>query len=90
MSFLPVNKQFDQIKRGCEEIIPENQLLDKLKRSYDSNTPLRVKLGCDPSRPDLQCWPWCCTAKASAFSRFGTSINSCYWRFYRHDWRSLR
>ena len=53
MSFLPVDKQFDQIKRGCEEIIPENQLLDKLKRSYDSNTPLRVKLGCDPSRPDL-------------------------------------
>ena len=53
MSFLPVNKQFDQIKRGCEEIIPENQLLDKLKRSFDSNTPLRVKLGCDPSRPDL-------------------------------------
>lgn len=53
MSFLPVNKQFDHIKRGCEEIIPENQLLDKLKRSYDSNTPLRVKLGCDPSRPDL-------------------------------------
>ena len=53
MSFIPVDKQFDQIKRGCEEIIPENQLLDKLKRSYDSNTPLRVKLGCDPSRPDL-------------------------------------
>ena len=53
MSFLPVNNQFDQIKRGCKEIIPENQLLDKLKRSYDSNTPLRVKLGCDPSRPDL-------------------------------------
>ena len=53
MSFLPVNNQFDQIKRGCEEIIPENQLLDKLKRSFDSNTPLRVKLGCDPSRPDL-------------------------------------
>ena len=53
MSFLPVNNQFDQIQRGCEEIIPENQLLDKLKRSYDSNTPLRVKLGCDPSRPDL-------------------------------------
>ena len=53
MSFIPVDKQFDQIKRGCDEIIPENQLLDKLKRSYDSNTPLRVKLGCDPSRPDL-------------------------------------
>ncbi len=53
MSFLPVNNQFDKIKRGCEEIIPENQLLDKLKRSFDSNTPLRVKLGCDPSRPDL-------------------------------------
>jgi tyrosyl-tRNA synthetase len=43
----------DLIKRGASEIIPEEDLLKKLERSIKTNTPLRVKLGCDPSRPDL-------------------------------------
>jgi len=43
----------DLIKRGASEIIPEEDLIKKLERSIKTNTPLRVKLGCDPSRPDL-------------------------------------
>ncbi len=43
----------DLIKRGVSEIIPEEDLVMKLERSIKTNTPLRVKLGCDPSRPDL-------------------------------------
>ena len=43
----------DLIKRGASEIIPEEDLVKKLERSIETNTPLRVKLGCDPSRPDL-------------------------------------
>ena len=43
----------DLIKRGTSEIIPEEDLVKKLERSIKTNTPLRVKLGCDPSRPDL-------------------------------------
>ncbi len=43
----------DLIKRGASEIIPEEDLVKKLERSIKTNTPLRVKLGCDPSRPDL-------------------------------------
>ena len=53
MTFLPVNEQFALIQRGAEEIIPEDDLKKKLEESRESNTPLTIKLGCDPSRPDL-------------------------------------
>ena len=43
----------DVIKRGTSEIIPEEDLVKKLERSIKNNKPLNVKLGCDPSRPDL-------------------------------------
>ena len=45
--------QLGLIKRGVEEIIPEEQLIEKIKDSIKNNTQLQVKLGCDPSRPDL-------------------------------------
>ena len=53
MGFLPVNDQMDLIRRGVEEIIPEDELVKKLERSQSENIPLIIKLGCDPSRPDL-------------------------------------
>lgn len=53
MSFPSLNEQMDLIKRGVSEIIPENDLVQKIERSIKSNKPLNVKLGCDPSRPDL-------------------------------------
>ena len=53
MGFLPVNDQMDLIRRGVEEIIPEDELVKKLERSQSKNIPLIIKLGCDPSRPDL-------------------------------------
>ena len=51
--FPPVNEQIDVIRRGCAEIIPEEDLSRKLELSFKKNQPLTVKLGCDPSRPDL-------------------------------------
>src|SRR5512143_3936040 len=53
MTFPPIHEQMDLIRRGAVEIIPEEELLRKLERSVSTGTPLRVKLGCDPSRPDL-------------------------------------
>ena len=53
MKFLSVDKQLELIKRGTEEIIPEEELRGKLERSIKTNKPIIVKLGCDPSRPDL-------------------------------------
>lgn len=43
----------DIIRRGASEIIPEEDLVRKIEKSIKTNKPLRVKLGCDPSRPDL-------------------------------------
>jgi tyrosyl-tRNA synthetase len=53
MAFLPVREQLEIIKRGTVEIVPEAELIQKLERSFSTNTPLRIKLGCDPTRPDL-------------------------------------
>ena len=53
MAFLPVDKQLELISRGTEEVIPLKDLRKKLEKSIKDNKPLTIKLGCDPSRPDL-------------------------------------
>lgn len=53
MAFPSVNEQMELLRRGAEQIIPEDELVAKLERSLKDNRPLKIKLGCDPSRPDL-------------------------------------
>ncbi len=53
MPFPPLNEQMDLIRRGVAEIIPEEALVQKIEKSLKSQKPLKAKLGCDPSRPDL-------------------------------------
>lgn len=53
MPFPPLNEQMDVIRRGVAEIIPEESLVQKIENSLKTQKPLNVKLGCDPSRPDL-------------------------------------
>ncbi len=53
MGFPSVEEQMEVIRRGTVEIIPEEELEDKLKKSLEENRPLKIKLGCDPTRPDL-------------------------------------
>jgi len=48
-----IDKQLEIIKRGTAEIIPEEELIEKLKRSIKEDRPLRVKLGLDPTAPDI-------------------------------------
>jgi tyrosyl-tRNA synthetase len=43
----------DLIRRGTAEIIREEDLARKIERAIATQAPLTVKLGCDPSRPDL-------------------------------------
>jgi tyrosyl-tRNA synthetase len=40
-------------RRGCEELIPEDEWLKKLARSEATGVPLRIKLGLDPTAPDI-------------------------------------
>jgi tyrosyl-tRNA synthetase len=53
INFPPIKEQMELIKRGASEIIPEEELIRKLEKSIKEGKPLIVKLGCDPSRPDL-------------------------------------
>jgi tyrosyl-tRNA synthetase len=39
--------------RGCEELLPQNEWLAKLARSEATGVPLRIKLGLDPTAPDI-------------------------------------
>ena len=40
-------------RRGCDELLPEADWLKKLQRSEATGTPLRIKLGLDPTAPDI-------------------------------------
>lgn len=52
-NFLPPEEQLALIQRGTHEIISEDELLKKLEKSRETNTPLRIKAGFDPTAPDL-------------------------------------
>jgi tyrosyl-tRNA synthetase len=52
-TFAPVEEQFAALRKGAAEIIREEDLRARLERSRASGTPLRVKLGVDPTAPDL-------------------------------------
>lgn len=46
---IPIEEQLASIKRGVDEILPEDELVKKLKE----DRPLRIKAGFDPTAPDL-------------------------------------
>jgi len=52
-TFAPVDEQLTYIKKGTAEIIREADLRAKLEKSRATGKPLRVKLGMDPTAPDL-------------------------------------
>jgi len=48
-----VAEQLALIKKGCQEIIREEELKEKLEKALKTGKPLRVKAGFDPTAPDL-------------------------------------
>ena len=71
MFFPPLNEQMDLIKRGTSEIIPEEELVQKLEKSLKENKPLNIKLGCDPTRPDLHLGHSVVLRKLAQFQQLG-------------------
>ncbi len=49
----PADEQFEYLKKGCVEIIQEDELRAKLARSIKEKKPLKVKVGFDPTAPDI-------------------------------------
>lgn len=50
---LTPQEQMRIILKGVDTVVSEEELLQKLKRSYEQKKPLTVKLGLDPSAPDI-------------------------------------
>ena len=74
MSFIETSKQIDIISSNCEEILPENELVQKIEKSKKNNIPLNIKLGCDPSRPDLHIGHSVVLNKLKQFQTLGHNI----------------
>ncbi|GAA5647065.1 tyrosine--tRNA ligase [Vibrio proteolyticus] len=59
-----------EIKRGVEELIPEEELIEKLKEGR----PLRIKLGADPTAPDIHLGHTVILNKLRAFQELGHDV----------------
>ncbi|AOE50717.1 tyrosine--tRNA ligase [Kangiella sediminilitoris] len=61
---------FEELKRGADEILPEEELLEKLKLGR----PLKIKAGFDPTAPDLHLGHTVLINKLRQFQQFGHEV----------------
>ena len=66
--------QLKELKRGTFDILPEEELLKKLKKSFDKQKPLIIKFGADPSRPDIHLGHTVVLQKLRLLQDFGHEI----------------
>jgi tyrosyl-tRNA synthetase len=74
MSFIPVDEQLAYIRKGAAEIVKESELRAKLEKSRATGKPLRVKLGLDPTAPDLHLGHTVVLRKLKHFQDLGHTI----------------
>ena len=72
--FPPVAEQLAVIRRHAVDLLPEDELAAKLERSRAASTPLVVKLGFDPTRPDLHVGHTVTLRKLRDFQRLGHTV----------------
>ena len=69
-----VERQMEVIRRGAVEIIPEEEMAAKVKRSLATGRPLRVKLGLDPTAPDIHLGHTVVLQKMRQFQELGHEV----------------
>jgi tyrosyl-tRNA synthetase len=73
-NFAPVDEQLAYIRKGSAEIIREGELRAKLEKSRATGKPLRVKLGMDPTAPDLHLGHTVVLRKLKHFQDLGHTV----------------
>src|SRR5499427_6289677 len=73
-NFAPVEEQLTYLKKGAAEIIREADLRAQLEKSRTTNKPLRVKLGMDPTAPDLHLGHTVLLRKLKHFQDLGHTV----------------
>ena len=74
VEFLPVDDQLRIIGRGAADVVVEAELSQKLERSRRAGAPLKVKLGLDPTAPDLHLGHTVVLRKLRDFQELGHQI----------------
>lgn len=69
-----INKQLEIIKRGAVEIISEEELREKLRKSLKTGKPLVVKAGFDPTAPDIHLGHTVLLRKLRQFQELGHKV----------------
>jgi tyrosyl-tRNA synthetase len=69
-----VDEQLEFLRKGTTEIIREDELRAKLEKSSKTGKPLRVKLGVDPTAPDIHLGHTVVIRKLRAFQELGHTV----------------
>lgn len=67
-------EQFELLRQNVAEIISEEELLNKLRKSYEEKRPLKVKLGLDPTAPDVHLGHAVVLKKMRQFQKLGHEV----------------
>ena len=71
---MTIDEQLSYLRKGTVEIVPENELRAKLEKSEKTGKPLRVKLGADPTAPDIHLGHTVVIRKLRAFQELGHTV----------------
>ncbi|MGI8835804.1 MAG: tyrosine--tRNA ligase [Pyrinomonadaceae bacterium] len=71
---MTIDEQLDYLRKGTTEIIRAEELRAKLERSAKTGKPLRVKLGVDPTAPDIHLGHTVVIRKLRAFQELGHTV----------------
>jgi tyrosyl-tRNA synthetase len=71
---MPIDEQLDLLRKGTVDLIREEDLKAKLERSAKTGKPLRVKLGLDPTAPDIHLGHTVVIRKLKAFQDLGHTV----------------
>ncbi|MBL8125015.1 MAG: tyrosine--tRNA ligase [Pyrinomonadaceae bacterium] len=71
---MTINEQLEFLKKGTVDVIREDDLRAKLERFAKTGKPLRVKLGLDPTAPDIHVGHTVVIRKLKAFQDLGHTV----------------
>jgi len=71
---MTIDEQLDYLRKGTTEIIRKEELRAKLEKSAQTGKPLRVKLGVDPTAPDIHLGHTVVIRKLRAFQELGHTV----------------
>ncbi|HWN11048.1 MAG TPA: tyrosine--tRNA ligase [Pyrinomonadaceae bacterium] len=71
---MTIEEQLEYLRKGTADIIPERELRAKLEQAEKTGRPLRVKLGVDPTAPDIHLGHTVVIRKLRAFQELGHTV----------------